>query len=131
MRLKNVSLVSFLAVALAVSAACSGSRQPAVQESAGMSNSEIQDKIRDRFDSDPELKESRILVDTDADQKRVTISGTVKSDDLHSKAVNVAQSAVPGITVVDRIQVQPPQELARTDEQAPAQPAAKHGKKRK
>lgn len=127
MSLRNVSLVSLAAVTLIVSAACS--RQPGDQPTAGMSNTEIQNRIRERLKREPALKESRILVDTDASQNRVTISGAVKSDELHVTAVKAAQAAVPGITVVDRIQVQPPQELARTDE--PAKPAAKEGKKRR
>jgi osmotically-inducible protein OsmY len=114
MRLNWVS-VSLVALALVVSASCTGSRQTAVQQTAGMSNTELQNRVRDRLDSDQDLKGSKILVDPDAGQKRVALSGSVNSEDLHSKAINTAQAAVPGITVVDRIEVQPP-ELARTDQ---------------
>jgi len=111
-RVLAAGLVVFLGVSLTT--ACSGSRQPAVQQTAALSNAELQERVREKLDSVPELKASRLLIDTDATQNQVVLYGTLQSEELHSQAVSLAQSAVPGITVTDRIDVVP-SELARTD----------------
>jgi osmotically-inducible protein OsmY len=90
-----------------------------------MTNSELESRIRGGLGSNPELKAARLLIDTDAGHRTVTISGTVESDEVHAKAIETAQSAVPGITVVDKVQVQP-SDLARADQEAtPPAPEAK------
>lgn len=117
MRVSSISAAFLLLLAGLGYGACSGSRQPAVQQTAGMTNSELESRIRGSLDSNPDLKAARLLIDTDAGRRTVTVSGTVKSDETHSKAIEAAQTAVPGITVVDKIQVQP-SDLARADQGA-------------
>ena len=53
------------------------------------------------------LKDAKLDVDANADKNEVTISGTARSQDLRTKAVELAKSAQSGITVNDKIDVKP------------------------
>ena len=103
---------------------CSGNRQPAAEGNPTISNSEIVTRTIAKLDSDPEVQAARVSVDSDASQRQVTLSGAVKSEDVHQKAVQLAGNAMPGIQVVDKISVEP-QELARTSSVS-AKNASKH-----
>jgi osmotically-inducible protein OsmY len=53
------------------------------------------------------LKDAKLDVDADADKNEITISGTVSSQDMRTKAVEMARSAQSGITINDKIDVKP------------------------
>lgn len=81
---------------------------------SGMTNSELQGRVRTQLDTDPAIKSAHLLVDTDAKKHELTLSGTVKSEELRDRAAKLAQNAVPGITVKNDIDVRPP-EIARSN----------------
>ena len=56
-----------------------------------MSDSDLEQAIRAKFDSDTQLKEAKLDVDADVDKNEVTLSGTVRSQEARSKAVELAK----------------------------------------
>jgi osmotically-inducible protein OsmY len=87
------------------------SRQPATQttppSAAKMSDSDLEKAVRAKLESDVALKEAKLNVDANADKNEVTISGTVRSQDMRDKAVDLAKSAHSGLTINDKIDVKP------------------------
>ena len=62
---------------------CDKSNRPTNQTSSTpsaskMSDSDLEQAIRAKFDSDAQLKEAKLDVDADVDKNEVTISGTVR-----------------------------------------------------
>lgn len=72
-----------------------------------VSDSDLEKAVRAKLESDPQLKDAKLDVDANADKNEVTISGTVRSQDLRTKAVELAKSTQSGITVNDKIDVKP------------------------
>jgi osmotically-inducible protein OsmY len=64
-----------------------------------------------------------LSVSADADHNTATISGTVESEEMRSRAVEMARSAHPGLIIEDKIDVKPREmtrsqyttEMARTE----------------
>jgi osmotically-inducible protein OsmY len=93
------------------------SRQPATQTTPSpptttpsavkMSDSDLEKAVRAKLESDVALKEAKLDVDADADKNEVTLSGTVRSQEVRNKAVDLAKSAHSGLTVNDKIDVKP------------------------
>jgi osmotically-inducible protein OsmY len=74
---------------------------------AKMSDSDLEKAVRAKLESDTALKEAKLDVDANADKNEVTLSGTVRSQEVRDKAVELAKSAQAGITVNDKIDVKP------------------------
>ena len=72
-----------------------------------MSDSDLENAVRAKFEGDPKLKDAKLDVDADADKNEITISGTVSSQDMRTKAIEMARSAQSGITINDKIDVKP------------------------
>jgi osmotically-inducible protein OsmY len=83
------------------------SPSPATPSASKMSDSDLEKAVRSRLESDAALKEAKLDIDADADKNEVTLSGTVRSQDIRSKAVEAAKSAHSGLTVNDKIDVKP------------------------
>lgn len=92
------------------------SRQPANQatpspsatpSASKVSDSDLEKAVRAKLESDAQLKDAKLDVDANTDKNEVTISGTVRSQDMRTKAVELAKSAQSGITVNDKIDVKP------------------------
>ena len=91
---------------------CDQSNRPTSQSSSSrsaskMSDSDLEQAIRAKFDSDAQLKEAKLDVDAEVDKSEVTISGTVRSQEARSKAVELAKGVQSGLTVNDKIDVKP------------------------
>src|SRR5262249_52390997 len=74
---------------------------------AASGNSEMERSIKTQLSSDPQLQ--GIGVDAKADKNEVTLSGTVPTEELRTKAVNLAKNGRPNLVVMDKIDVQPGQ----------------------
>ena len=74
---------------------------------AKMSDSDLEQAVKAKLSSDEQLGSAKLKVDANADKNEVTISGTVKSEDQRSKAIDLAKSAHSGVTVNDKIDVKP------------------------
>jgi osmotically-inducible protein OsmY len=85
-----------------------------VESGAALSSSDLENQIRSKLDSDEQLKAANLSVIADAKKKEAMLSGTVESEALRSKAVELAKSAHSDLTVKDMIDVKPP-EVARKD----------------
>jgi osmotically-inducible protein OsmY len=76
------------------------------------SNSEIEQTIKTQLYSDPQLQ--GVAVDAKADKNEVTLSGTVTTEDLRTKAIDIAKNGRPNWVVTDKIDVNP-REVARSE----------------
>ena len=91
---------------------CDEPNRPASKTTTGssaakMSDSDLEQAIRAKLDSDAQLKDAKLDVDADVDKNEVTISGTVRSQEARSKAVELAKGVQPGRTINDKIDVKP------------------------
>ena len=80
---------------------------PANAPSAAMSDSDLEKMIKAKIESDDALKQAKLSVSADVKENKATLSGTVVSQDMRAKAVDLAKSAQPGITIEDKIDVKP------------------------
>jgi osmotically-inducible protein OsmY len=83
---------------------------PAPEErtaAAKVADIDLEMAIRAKLESDQDLKQHPLSVQADADEKKVTISGTVPSEDIREKAIELAKAAQPGLTVTNEIEVKP------------------------
>jgi osmotically-inducible protein OsmY len=91
---------------------CDKENRPTSQTPAGpsvskMSDSDLEQAIRAKFESDTQLKDAKLDVDADADKNEVTLSGTVDSQEMRNKAVELAKGVQSGLTINDKIDVKP------------------------
>ena len=80
---------------------------------AQMTNSELEEKIKARFKTDAQLNAANLSVDANVDRNEITLSGTVGSESLRTKAIELAKSAHAGLIVTTKIDVKPG-EISRT-----------------
>jgi len=81
---------------------------------ANMSDSDLKNNVKAKIDSDAQLKAVNLDVDADVETNQVTLSGTVDSQSLRMKAVELAKSAHAGLIITDKIDVKP-REVSRTE----------------
>jgi osmotically-inducible protein OsmY len=74
---------------------------------AKMSDADLEKAIRTKLESDDALKQAKLSVSAEAEDNKATISGTVVSEEMRAKAVDLAKSAHPGVTIEDKIDVKP------------------------
>ena len=115
--MKRLSLFCFI-VFMSLQVGCNKSQdvttQAAREPVPTMSNSDLQKQIESRINSDPELKAANLSVDADVNRNHATLSGTVDSQALRDRAVELARSAHPGITLENKIEVKE-RELTRSE----------------
>jgi osmotically-inducible protein OsmY len=110
--MKRILLITAL-LCLPLQFACTREQEPrptttpAPREKPQLSDSDLKNQILARFQSDPQLRNAGLSVSADASENTVTLSGTVESEALRTKAVQLAKSAHPGVTVIDKIDVKP------------------------
>ena len=78
-----------------------------VVNSMKMSNADLESAIRAKLESDDAIKQANLSVSVDADANKATLSGQVDSQDLRNKAIELAKSAQPTLTIEDKIDVKP------------------------
>jgi hyperosmotically inducible periplasmic protein len=91
---------------------CSSNRETttsAAREPEKMSDSDLKNKIENSLKSDPKLRDADLSVSADVDKNEATLSGTVATEEMRTRAVEMARSANPGLTVNDKIDVKPRQ----------------------
>ena len=79
-----------------------------------MTDSELEQAVHSRLDADPELQAAKLDVDANASEDKVTLSGTVSTETLRSRAVEMAKATRPNLSVTDKIDVKP-KEIARSE----------------
>jgi hyperosmotically inducible protein len=109
MRILNILLLS---VILALSA-CSPNAPKASTE-VRSTNADLEQAVRARLEANAQVAANRIEVSADVDKNQVTLTGIVPDEQLRTQAVDIAKASRPGLQVVDKLQVKPP-EIARVD----------------
>lgn len=101
-------------LALALMAGCSNrdtARNTADRDAdasrTGMSDSEMTKAIQTRLDADADLNSAGVKASANAGKDEVTLTGTVASEDLRSRAVRMTQGYRPSLRIVDKIDVKP------------------------
>jgi hyperosmotically inducible periplasmic protein len=72
---------------------------------AKMTDVELENIIKTKINSDAQLKAANLGVDADVNSNTATVSGTVNSNALRARALDLARSAQAGLVVTDKIEV--------------------------
>jgi osmotically-inducible protein OsmY len=75
--------------------------------SAKKANAELEEAVRAKLEGDARLKGIPIKVNADVTRNQVTLSGTVPSQALRDRAVQLAKSAQAGVIVNDQLRLEP------------------------
>jgi osmotically-inducible protein OsmY len=105
-------VVMFLLAIAAVACDRSGgsaSKAPELSGTTAMarSNADIENAVKAKFKADEQLRSAELGVSADSTINEITLSGSVESQALRSKAVDLARSVDSGVTVNDQIEVKP------------------------
>ena len=95
--------LAFLCLAIGVTLTVGCNRESG--QAAGETDSAMQQRIASRINADAELNSAHLSVDADAAQNKATISGTVDSEELQTRALDLARNADPGVIIDNRIDV--------------------------
>jgi len=79
--------------------------EAAREKGTSLTDNDLRDRIQMRINSDPQLKEANLSVEAHADRNHAVISGAVESEELRTRAVSLAESAYPNISIENRIEV--------------------------
>src|SRR5262245_60523613 len=110
-------LLSTLFACLLLQIGCNRGQESTTQaarEPVRMSDSDLKEKIETQIESDPQLRGAKLSVSADADRNSATLSGTVETEALRTRAVDMARAAHPGLTIDDKIDVEP-REVTRSE----------------
>jgi hyperosmotically inducible periplasmic protein len=98
-----------IAIGVALSACEAEKMNPPAGSPSGstMSNSDLEKAIKDKLNSDPQLKAADLSVSADVQKNEATISGSVDSEALRSRAIDLTKSAHSNLMITDKIDVKP------------------------
>ncbi len=113
--MRRLLLVGLL-VCLSLPLACTRGTESteAAREQRTLTSSDLQKQVEMKLNSDPQLRDANLSVSADADHNMVTLAGKVESESLRTNAIEMAKAVRPGLTVDDKIEVQP-REAARSE----------------
>ena len=115
--MRKLFLASFVVMAFGLILTACAPSEPidgTSKSTTKMTDSELESRIKARFDSDAQLKAADLSVSADADKNAATISGAVGTQAMRMRAVNLAKEASPGLVLTDKIDVKPG-ELSRAE----------------
>ena len=81
---------------------------------SAMSDSDLQNAIQARLNSDPDLNAAKLDVDAHAKDNKVTLKGTVTTESMRLRAVELAKAGNPNLEITDKIDVKP-REVSRSE----------------
>lgn len=81
---------------------------------AQISNADLANSIKIKLDSDDQLRTANLQVSADAEKTIATLTGTVESESLRGRAIDLAKTGQPGLTIEDQIEIMPSQ-VSRND----------------
>ncbi len=85
--------------------AMADTKKPLGAGDAGKANAKLEQAVKAKLDEDAEIKAAKLTVSADVTRNHVTLAGTVASEALRERAVELAKSAHAGVIVNDKIQV--------------------------
>ena len=108
-------IVVLFAFVMVVASACGRSTDPsrtASEPSSGTpsmvrSNANLETAVKAKFKADEQLRSADLGVSADSANNEITLSGSVESQALRSKAVDLAKSVDSEVTINDQIDVKP------------------------
>ena len=112
-----IFILAILALSAAVAIlACGRSNEPQKPQADAASvalgagsplsaNVKLEKVVKAKFDSDEQLKSANLSVVADVTKNEVTLSGTVDSEAMRAKAVELAKTALVGVIVTNKISV--------------------------
>src|SRR5262249_55895130 len=109
-------------------AACERITSSSSSNSSAMTDSDLEKMIKTKLDADPQLKAADISVTANAAQNEATLSGTVDSEALRTRAVEMARASRSALLITDKIDVKP-REVGRaqyTEDEAKNERAKAH-----
>ena len=74
---------------------------------AKMSDSDLEKAIKAKWDADAQLRQADLSVDAEANENKASLKGTVASQEVRTRAIELAKSVQPGLTINDEIEVKP------------------------
>lgn len=105
---KRFSMLLMVLVSAMAFAACeSNNMEDARTGAPAMTDTQLEEAINAKLDADMQLREADLSVEADADRNEVTLSGTVPTQEIREKAVQLAKTAHAGLIVTDKIDVVP------------------------
>jgi osmotically-inducible protein OsmY len=111
---RSISL-TLLAVSLLVLSGCGRTTDTTDSpEALPLTDSDLSDSIKAKINSDEALRAANLDVDANASENRATISGTVSTEALRTRAVELAHSAKQGMILDVKVDVRPP-DVARSE----------------
>jgi osmotically-inducible protein OsmY len=75
--------------------------------SPSAANAKLEEAVKSMLRRDNQLRTANLKVDADVTKNEVTLSGTVDSEAMRNKAVELAKTAQVGVVVNNRIRVRP------------------------
>jgi hyperosmotically inducible protein len=113
---QKVIPVSLLAIGLLVVQGCgqNDSATTTSPEAMPLTDSDLASNIKAKINSDEALRTANLDVDANASENRATLSGTVSTETLRTRAIELAHSAKDGLTLDTKIDVKPP-DVARNE----------------
>jgi osmotically-inducible protein OsmY len=115
-RINEAVIACELMVSLSLAYGCNKGPESTTQAAREprMTDSDLKDKVEARIKSDAELRDADLSVSADAEKNWVTLSGTVPTEGMRTRAVEMARAAHAGLTVDDKIDVKH-KELTRAE----------------
>jgi len=81
---------------------------------AAMTDSDLQNAVQSRLNADTELNAAKLDVDANAKDNKITLKGTVPTETMRLRAVDLAKAGNPNLEITDKIDVKP-REIARSE----------------
>ena len=75
--------------------------------SPSAANAKLEKAVKSMFASDEQVESAKLSVRADVTKNEVTLSGTVESEAVRSRAVELAKTAHVGVVVNDKMTVKP------------------------
>lgn len=109
--MKLLSLALIIALSAFFSMACDSYNDSTAPKNGEakvkMTDSDLETAIKAKLGTNALVNAAGISVSANADRNEATLSGTVESEELRTKAVELAKSAHPGLVITDKIDVKP------------------------
>lgn len=105
----------FISLGFLILAGCSQTASPpSASAPSAMSDSDLQNAIQARLNADPDLSAAKLDIDAHAKDNKVTLKGTVPTESMRLRAVELAKAGNPNLEITDKIDVKP-REVSRSE----------------
>jgi hyperosmotically inducible periplasmic protein len=108
--MKTITLTTLAGIVLLTG--CSNTAT--TRSEVSMTDTQVEEGILSRYAADADLNRADLKVDADVSDHKVTVSGTVPTEAMRSRAVEMAQSFQNSLVVNSKIDVKPA-DVARAD----------------